>query len=47
MIILFWALVVIAAFGFILWRVQGDSKRTGMFSGISSVEHDDATADDE
>lgn len=46
-IILFWALVVIAAFGFILWRVQGDSKRTGMFSGISSVEHDDATADDE
>ena len=46
-IILFWALVVIAAFGFILWRVQGDSKRTGMLSGISSVEHDDATADDE
>lgn len=46
-VIIFWVLVVVAVLGYVLWRAQGDSKRTGLSSGIGSVEHIDSDDSDD
>lgn len=46
-IVVFWVVVVLAVLGYVFWQAQRESKKSGLFSGIGTVEHVSGPDDDE
>lgn len=46
-IVVFWVVVVLAVLGYVFWQAQRESKKSGLFSGIGTVEHVSGLDDDE